>query len=492
MTFALGSATMDGVVPERLLTEPARPAWIRKRPNAHYYALAAVCIGAFMGQLDASIVTVAFPTLGRVFGASVGAVTWVGLSYLIVVVAGVTAVGRLADMVGRKLLYTYGFVVFIIGSALCAVAPNLVCLDLFRVLQAVGAVMLQANSVAIIYLAMPRDRLVRGIGIQGAAQALGLALGPTIGGLLLAAGGWRLIFLVNVPAGIVGALAAWALVPRSRDLQARGPYDFAGLALFVPAVVALLVTVSFADGWGWTSPAALVLVGAAAALGAAFVRRERRAAAPMVDPSLFGRLSFSAGVASGMLSYLVLFGTMFAIPFFLERGRGVSAGEAGLVLSVLPVSIGCVAPFAGRLAERLDVRSVTVLGALLASGGLFAAGLLRPGLGLLAALLAVVGAGIGLFTPANNAAIMAAAPREQAGVASGVLNMTRGLGTSLGLALTGLVFGSAAATTAVKVGGGFESAALFLGAVAALSAVLAALRGRNEARPAGERVSAAA
>src|SRR5580698_8985469 len=169
------------------LVEPARPDWLRQRPAAPYFALAAVCIGAFMGQLDTSIVTVALPTLQKVFHASVGAVTWVGLSYLVVLVAGVTAVGRLADMVGRKLLYTYGFVVFIIGSGLCAAAPSLVSLDVFRVVQAVGAAMLQANSVAIIYLAMPRDRLGRGIGIQGAAQALGLALGPTVGGLLLAA-----------------------------------------------------------------------------------------------------------------------------------------------------------------------------------------------------------------------------------------------------------------------------------------------------------------
>ena len=118
--------------------------------------LATVCIGAFMGQLDASIVTVAFPTLQRVFHASVESVTWVGLSYLIVLVAGVTAVGRVSDMVGRKVLYTYGFVVFILGSALCALAPSLLVLDGFRLLQALGAAMLQANSVAIIYLTMPR------------------------------------------------------------------------------------------------------------------------------------------------------------------------------------------------------------------------------------------------------------------------------------------------------------------------------------------------
>jgi len=182
---------------DRLLVEPRRPQAIRERPDAHWFAVAAVCVGAFMGQLDASIVTVALPTLQRTFDVSVGAVTWVGLSYLLVLVATVTAVGRFADMWGRKLLYVYGFVIFTFASVLCGLAPGLGALCSFRALQAVGAAMLQANSLAIIVLVVPGRALGRAIGLQGAAQALGLALGPSVGGLLLAAGGWRLIFFVN-------------------------------------------------------------------------------------------------------------------------------------------------------------------------------------------------------------------------------------------------------------------------------------------------------
>ncbi len=455
--------------------EPARPEWLRHRPNAHYYALGAVCIGAFMGQLDASIVTVAFPTLQRVFHASVASVTWVGLSYLIVLVAGVTAVGRLADTVGRKLLYTYGFVVFIIGSGLCASAPTLVSLDVFRVLQAIGAAMLQANSVAIIYLAMPRDRLGRGIGIQGAAQALGLALGPTVGGLLLAAGGWRLIFLVNIPAGILGTVAAWVLLPRSRDLQDRSRYDWIGLGWFLPTIVAVLVTVSFGSHWGWTSPPTIGLAVVGIVAGAGFVVREQRAPSPMLDLSLFGRIPFTAGVASGLLAYLMLFGTMFAVPFFLERSGHQNPGRAGLVLTVLPVALGCVAPFSGRLAERLGTRPLTVGGMTLSAGALVMTGLIEPTGWLLAACLGAVGVGLGLFVPPNNTAIMSTAPRIQAGAASGVLNMTRGLGTALGLALTGLVFGAFAGRgiTLTPATDGFRAAALFLAGVAAFSAVVA-------------------
>src|ERR1700677_1654896 len=236
----------------RLLVEPRRPLAIRERPNAHWLAVAAVCVGALMGQLDASIVTVALPTLQRSFHASVGSVTWVGLSYLLVLVATVTAVGRFADMWGRKLLYVYGFIIFIGASVLCGLAPDLAALCGFRALQALGAAMLQANSLAIICLVVPARSLGRAIGLQGAAQAIGLALGPSVGGLLLAAGGWRLIFFVNVPLRVFGAVAALLLVPRSRALAARVPFDYKGLGIFFPAVVILLIAISFGATAGWT------------------------------------------------------------------------------------------------------------------------------------------------------------------------------------------------------------------------------------------------
>ena len=285
-----GDAEPDGPRPwtwtwDRLLVEPRRPESIRDRSDAHWFAVAAVCVGAFMGQLDASIVTVALPTLQQTFGVSVGAVTWVGLSYLLVLVATVVAVGRFADMWGRKLLYVYGFVIFTLASVLCGLAPDLAALCVFRALQAVGAAMLQANSLAIIVLVVPARALGRAIGLQGTAQALGLALGPSIGGLLLAAGGWRLIFFVNVPFGIFGAVAAILLVPRSRNLMKRARFDWTGLGIFFPAVVALVSAISFGAAQGWSSNLIVGLFVASAVLGVLFVRRERRDDDTMLDRS---------------------------------------------------------------------------------------------------------------------------------------------------------------------------------------------------------------
>lgn len=465
----------------RLLREPARPTAVARHRNAHWFVVGTVCIGAFMGQLDASIVTLAFPALESEFATSIGAVTWVGLTYLLVLIALVAPIGRLSDMVGRKLLYTYGFGVFILGSALCGISGDLVSLNVFRAIQAIGAAMLQANSVAIIYAAMPRDKLGRGIGIQGAAQALGLALGPSIGGLLVAAGGWRWIFWVNVPIGIVGMVLGWYLIPRSRHLAPRRRFDWAGLAAFFPAVALLLAGISLGNDAGWTSYLILGVFAAATTLLTLFLLRERHAAFPMLPLRLFRRVAFSAGISSGLLSYLVMFGVLFVVPFYLQRGLGIGVGAAGLTLTVMPVALGLTAPIAGRLADIWGARPLTVAGMLLSATSLAVVAVAPLGMTLFVAMLAALGVGLGLFTPPNNAAIMAAAPRELAGLAAGVLNMTRGVGTALGLALTGLVF-SAVAGEGTTGGGlaisGFSAAAWLLAAVALVAAILAALRGR--------------
>ena len=424
----------------QLAVEPRRPEVVRRLSRGYLLAVAAVCVGAFMGQLDASIVTLAFPALERSFHAGVASVSWVGLSYLLVLVATVAAVGRLADMVGRKLLYLYGFIIFVVGSLLCAAAPTLLALDAFRAVQAVGAAMLQANSVAIIALAVPRRRLGRALGIQGAAQALGLALGPSVGGLLLAAGGWRLLFLVNVPVGMVGFVAALLFVPRSTHLQGRGEFDWPGFALFFPSAAALVFAISEGNHQGWTSPLIVASVIVTLGLGTVFVARERGCRNPMVDISLFRRVRFTAGVSSSLLAFLVLFGVLVVVPFLLERADRFGTVRTGLELMVMPVALGLVAPFSGRMADTVGVRRPAVTGLCMAAAGLLLLAVLRPSTPGFLALLALIGAGLGLFTSPNNAGIMAAVPERQSGLASGLLNMSRGLGTAMGLAVTTAVF----------------------------------------------------
>ena len=476
-----GTATIGHGV-RQLLVEPARPEWVRQRPNAHWLVVASVCVGAFMGQLDASIVTLATPAIQLHFGISIGAASWVALSYLLVLVAAVVPIGRLADVVGRKMLYVYGFALFTLASIGCAFAPSILALDGMRAVQALGAAMLQANSVALIRLAMPAGSVGQGIGVQGVAQALGLALGPTIGGILVHLGGWRLVFLVNVPAGIIGVIAGVLFLPRSRTLVARTPLDVSGLLLFAPTIAASLLTLTALAHSSITSSdvvAPLIVSIVGGVLTAVHtLRRTRRGVPTLLPVKLFASKAFSAGISSGLLSYLVLFGILFVTPFQLERALGWQSDRAGLLLAVLPAAIAVTTPVAGRLADAHGIRLPTVTGMIVACVGFVVAAIGPTSIPWLAISLVLVGVGSGLFTPANNAGIMIAAPKERASVAGGVLNMTRAFGTALGIAISGLVYalGSGGVGSTFGSSAGYRAACFTLAAIAIVAAVASLVR----------------
>src|SRR5947209_16599995 len=239
-------------------------------PAYRWLVVGTVCVGAFLGQLDASIAGLVLPTLQQVFAAPIDSVEWVAIAYLLTLAALVVPLGRLADLLGRKMLYTWGFLVFIAGSALCGFAQSLGWLIAFRVLQAIGAAMLQANSVAIITAAVPRRALGRAIGVQGAAQAVGLSVGPSVGGLLIDSLGWQWVFSIAVPFGLLGTALGWLVWPCTSRAAiseaAREPerFDWLGAALLGPAVALVLLGLTYGNTWGWTSPL-MLLVGLAAA-----------------------------------------------------------------------------------------------------------------------------------------------------------------------------------------------------------------------------------
>jgi EmrB/QacA subfamily drug resistance transporter len=420
------------------LLEPARPNRIARSPRASMLAVATVCVGAFMGQLDASIVSVALPRMSVDLHSSVGAVEWVSLSYVLTLVALVVPIGAWADAIGRKSLYVGGFAVFTLASAACALAPDLAVLCVFRIVQAVGAALMQANSVALIVAVTSRERLGRMIGIQAAAQAIGLAAGPAVGGVLLAAGSWRLLFLVNVPAGVIGLVTAAILLPRSRDLAPARRIDPCGVLLFVPVVGLVLLTLSLASQAGRRETAAGVSVAALASL-LLFVRHQRRSPRPLVQPFVLRVTGLRSGLVAAFCGYALLFGTLVVVPLFLTRASARGSAGIGLLVAALPLGIGLAAPIAGRLADHAPGR-VARTGLLLASSGLIVLALTRPTGPMLAVLLGVVGVGLGSFTPANNRTVMLAAPAGSSGTVAGLLNMTRGLGTAAGTAVAVLAF----------------------------------------------------
>jgi EmrB/QacA subfamily drug resistance transporter len=390
-----------------------------------------------MGQLDASIVTLTYRPVEAGFHAGLPSVEWVSLSYLLTLTALLIPVGRWSDRRGRKLSYLQGLVVFAAASAACGLAPSLTALIVARAVQGAGAALLQSNSVALVTTSAPLSRMRAALGVQAAAQALGLALGPTVGGLLVDSAGWRYVYFINVPVGVVAAAAGIWLLPRTRQRVRHSPLDGAGALLLAACSTALILGLSSASGSRIAGGTAILFLAAGGA-GWLLVRHERRTAHPLIDPLLLRDRAVSAGLLGAVFGYLTLFGPLLLVPILLEQG-GMSAVQAGLVLSFLPAGFALAAAFAGAfLPVGWNNRARCTAGSAIASAAL-AGGLIVPAsIENLAVILGLTGIGLGIFTPANNAQVMGAIPPELSGTGGGMVNMARGLGTSLGIAVVTL------------------------------------------------------
>jgi len=451
-----------------LLREPARPAAIREHHLASWFAVGTVCFGAFMGQLDASVVTVAFPALQRQFGTGLAAVQWVSLAYLLALTTLLVPAGRWSDRAGRKLLYLYGFVVFAAASAGCGLATSIGMLIALRLVQAAGAALLQANSVALVVTSMPARKRRTALGVQAAAQAVGLASGPVLGGLLVAAVGWRWVFFLNVPVGVIAVLAGVFLLPRTRRRAESRGADPAGMLLLAGSTTAGMLAISSLSGLGM--PAWAVACCATGAVAAAMMlwRQERRSAAPLLDLPALAASGTARALCGALCSYLVLFGPLVLFPQVVDA-QGGTALAAGLLLTSLPAGFGAAAVLADRLIPRHWPNSRRcALGGALAAGCAAAVAVPAPH-PVSMALLGLLRAGLGVYTPANNAEIMTALPAGDAAAAGGMVNMTRGIGTALGVAVVtlGLHAGALLGHDGVKTGQAVAMAALAAVALAA-------------------------
>ncbi len=424
-----------------LLAERPRPVRVRDSRLGWWLAIGTVCLGAFMGQLDASIVVLTYPALESRFHASTAAVEWVSLGYLLTLTALLVPAGRLSDAHGRKLHYLYGFVVFTLASAACGLAPSLAALIGFRAAQAVGAALMQANSVALVATSAPRERLRAALGVQAGAQALGLALGPTLGGVIVAGPGWRWVFLLNVPVGVLALVAGHYFLPRTRIRTPVDRFDWPGLLLLGASSTALLLAISAASGLELPVPAVAVLFAVAATAGIALARRLVRATGPLIDPALLRTRGTVLGLLGALGGYLVLFGPLVLVPAELTR-HGTSLATAGVVLTALPAGFALAALTADRLLPYAWTdRRRALTGAALATCALvsmLAVLPTHPDAPMLVLPLVLLGAGLGVFAPANNALIMAAIPPGAEGTGGGLVNMARALGTALGVALVTL------------------------------------------------------
>jgi EmrB/QacA subfamily drug resistance transporter len=396
------------------------------------------CIGAFIGQLDASIVQLALPALEHEFNTSLSAVTWVAVAYSLAFAAILPSFSRLSEMYGRKLLYLGGYAGFTIASAACGMVSDLTLLIVFRVIQGVSGALLGANSITILVKGAGAERRGRAMGLFAAAQAVGVSAGPAVGGLLLATLGWRSVFWLSVPFGLAGAVIGWLVLPQTGTLAEDKRFDWWGAILLTPALVSIVIVLSEVHAWGLTSPALIGCALLAVVLLPLFIWHEHRAPAPLLDLHLFRIPAFSGGVVAVNLSYALLYAMFFLMSFAFVRGYLDSSISAGFQLAIIPVAISLVAPFSGALYEQIGPRIVTSSGMAICIIALVILSAMLGGASgnhiVVLAALALFGIGLGAFIAPNNSTTMASAPDDRTGEAGGMLNLMRALGGSVGVA----------------------------------------------------------
>ncbi|CAH1691319.1 MFS domain-containing protein [Hyphomicrobiales bacterium] len=422
----------------RLTAEPAPLAWLERQAWHPWLVVGLVSMGAFVGQLDATIVQLALPTLGHYFDASLQHVSWIALSYLAAFVSFLPIFGRLCEMFGRKTLYIAGYLIFILASALCGFASSFEQLVIFRFLQGVGGSLLGANSISILVKTVTSAQRGRALGWFAAAQAVGMSAGPVLGGLILATLGWQWIFWLTVPFGALAVVVGWLALPRSIGTQPDRAFDWSGALLIGPALMLIVAVLNHVSTWGLTSPLTLGSLAMAALLLVLLVRRERTFREPLIDPALFQSTAFCSAAAGVALGYALLFGMFFLMSFAQGHGFGEPPSTAGLHLAIIPVAIGLTAPFSSAVKERLGGPWVGLAGMALS---FTAVALLFSTLGRVenhrlfdGIAYALFGAGLGLFIAPNNQVAIAAVPPDLSGPAGSLLNLMRALGTSLGVA----------------------------------------------------------
>jgi EmrB/QacA subfamily drug resistance transporter len=436
-----------------------------------WYVMSAVAMGIFLATIDGSIVNVAMPTLVRDLNTDFPTVQWVVLAYLLTLATLLLSVGRLGDMIGKKPIYAAGFVVFTLGSVLSGLSPSIYLLIFSRVIQGIGAAMILALGLAIVTEGFPPQERGKALGIIGSIVSVGIVIGPTAGGMIIDSVSWHWIFFVNLPVGILGTWMVLRFVPNFRT-AGRQKFDFLGAVTLFFSLLALLLALTFGQRVGFTSPVILGLFVAWLLLLALFILIESRSVQPMIDLSLFRNRYFSINLVTGFITFFSIAGALILIPFYLENVLGYSTRQVGLLLAVVPIALGIVAPISGSLSDRIGTRQITMAGSLVLLIGYYLMSYLNLQTTTTAFVLLFlpIGIGMGIFQSPNNSAIMGAAPREHLGIASGLLAVTRSLGQIMGIAVLGALWAGQVLTAAGRPLPGGATAAPAPAQVAGLQA----------------------
>jgi EmrB/QacA subfamily drug resistance transporter len=455
--------------------------------NRKWWTLAAVSLGLFMIMLDNTVVNVALPSIERDLGARLSELEWIVSGYALTFAAFLLTGGKLADLLGRRRIYVIGLAIFGGASLACALSPGAGFLIGARVVQGVGAALMNPATLSIITATFPARQRGTAIGIWVGISATALAIGPLVGGLLTEHAGWSSIFYVNVPIAAVAVAASFLLIDESRDTSEEQRLDLPGLISSGLGLFALTYALIEANAHGWTSGRIVGSFAIAAVSLSAFVVLEQRQRLPMLDLSLFRSGTFAGANTVVLLVTLAMFGILFFVSLYLQNILGYSAEKAGAAFLPMTLLIVLAAPIAGRLSDRIGSRALMTIGMTLVATQLLYFSRLGVHESYWALVPGMLLGGIGMplvMTPAS-AAVVRGVPVDKAGVGSAVLNSSRQTGGSIGIALMGTIVaheigGSRAPESFVH---GLSVAMLVGAGIAAVGAVVAVTTIRSHAGP---------
>ncbi|MFN8176150.1 MAG: MFS transporter [Solirubrobacteraceae bacterium] len=414
---------------------PKRPGVSASHESYRWWALSCTSLGMLLATINSGTLIIALPDLERALHTTILELVWVILAYMIASTVLVLTAGRLSDLFGRKKAYVAGFVVFALASLGAGFSDGGTELIVWRVVQGVGGAFLFANASALVTDAFPAEQLGLAMGTNTMVAAVGLVVGPVLGGLLVSAS-WQWVFWFNVPFGLAGALwGALVLRELARTDEVRG-YDIPGTLLFVTGLTGLVLGISRGGISGWEDPVVVVSLVVAAVMLPLFVAVESRSRAPMLDLTLFADRMFAAASGAAFINGLSRFALMFVFVFYFQGAIGDDPITAGVKLAPLAIGMLVSSPLAGIWADRHGSRVLACLGMLVTAAGLAAMTTLvvhtpywETGL-----WLTVVGVGSGMFNSPNTAAMMGVVPAFRRGVAAGARMMLQNTGAVISIA----------------------------------------------------------
>jgi EmrB/QacA subfamily drug resistance transporter len=412
------------------------------RAGAGNYGTVGLSLSMLLATLNTSSANAGLPELARAFAAPFQEVQWIVLAYLLAITTLIVSVGRLGDILGKRRLLTVGLSAFGVGSLMCGLSPTLGVLVGARVVQGLGAAVMMALSVAFVAEAVPKEKTGSAMGLLGSMSALGTALGPSLGGLLIGSIGWRAIFLVNVPLVLFSLLLVIRYLPAAQHATRSDRIRFDSIGTAFLALTLASYALAMTLGRGSFGPINLALIaGALVGLGI-FIRFEEHSPAPLVRLNMFRDRPLSGSLMMSGLVSTVMMATLVVGPFYLAGALGLSTTAVGLALSVGPLVVVLTGVPAGKMADRMGAVRMTAVGLAVSAVGAFAVAVSSTASGIFGYLvpIAVLTTGYSLFQTSNNAFVMTRVAAEQRGVVSGMLSLSRNLGLITGASLMGAVF----------------------------------------------------